>query len=77
MQQVFEWTVVGAGPAGIASVGKLLDAGVSPSQIAWVDPEFKVGDFGTSWRYVGSNTSVEYFLKYYRHSPSFCYNDMH
>ena len=26
-----------AGPGGIASVGKLLDAGVLPSDIAWID----------------------------------------
>lgn len=38
-----EWTVVGAGPAGIVCIASLLDGGVVPSQIVWVDPEFKVG----------------------------------
>jgi flavin-dependent dehydrogenase len=28
--KTYQWTVVGAGPAGIAAVGKLLDLGNSP-----------------------------------------------
>ncbi len=75
MKRLLEWAVVGAGPAGIGSVGKLLDAGVEPSQIIWLDPQFKVGDFGTAWRYVNSNTSVEFFLKFYQHCESFRYLD--
>lgn len=69
----YEWTVVGAGPAGIASLGMLLDSGVVPQEILWIDPEFKVGDFGTHWRYVSSNTPVESFLKFYRACESFQY----
>ena len=68
-----QWTVVGAGPAGIAAVGKLLDSGVLPSSIAWVDPAFKVGDLGQKWRKVLSNTKVSLFLKYLRHCESFQY----
>ncbi len=71
---MYEWTVVGAGPAGIASVGTLLDAGVQPDAIAWVDPAFKGGDFGTSWRYVSSNTPVKYFIKFYKGCASFGYD---
>lgn len=74
MDRVVEWIVVGAGPAGIASVGKLLDAGVEPSEIIWIDPHFKVGDFGTLWKNVGSNTPVESFLKYYSHAKAFQYH---
>ncbi len=72
---IFEWTVVGAGPAGIASIGKLLDANISPDKIIWVDPDFKVGDFATSWGHVMSNTPVEAFKKFYRHCKSFKYPD--
>lgn len=36
----YEWTVIGAGPAGIAAVGRLLDHGVAAERIAWVDPAF-------------------------------------
>lgn len=37
----FKALVVGAGPAGVAVVGKLLDLGVSP--ILWVDQTFTCG----------------------------------
>ncbi len=74
MKPLLEWTVIGAGPAGIASIGKLLDAGVTPNDILWIDPNFTVGDFGTSWRYVNSNTAVEYFLNFYKQCEVFCYN---
>lgn len=67
----FLWTVVGAGPAGIAAVGQVLDAGVDASQIAWIDPRFSVGDFGTCWKRVVSNTTVESFLKFYNAFNSF------
>ena len=38
-------TVVGAaGPAGIAAIDKLLDHGITASNILWVDPLFTVGE---------------------------------
>ena len=67
----YSWTVIGAGPAGIAAVGRLLDHGIVGEQIAWIDPEFGAGDFGTKWRAVPSNTHVELFLDYFTASPSF------
>jgi cation diffusion facilitator CzcD-associated flavoprotein CzcO len=67
----YSWTVIGAGPAGIAAVGRLLDQGIPDEQIAWVDPEFGAGDLGTKWRAVPSNTRVELFLGYLTASPSF------
>ncbi len=70
----YDWMVIGAGPAGIASVGKLIDNGVDPKKIAWVDPEFKVGDFGTRWRYVPSNTRVKLFLKFFEACEAFQYD---
>jgi cation diffusion facilitator CzcD-associated flavoprotein CzcO len=42
----FKWAIVGAGPAGIATVGLLLDNKVDARDILWIDPDFKVGDFG-------------------------------
>lgn len=79
----YGWTVVGAGPAGIAAVGKLLDHGVPPGSIAWVDPEFAAGDLGAKWRAVPSNTSVKLFINYltgadsfrFAHAPHFALND--
>lgn len=38
-----DWMVIGAGPAGIATVGVLLDIGVDQNRIIWLDPEFQVG----------------------------------
>ncbi|SOJ57991.1 hypothetical protein MSIMFB_05473 [Mycobacterium simulans] len=67
----YAWTVIGAGPAGIAAVGKLLDHGVPQHRIGWIDPHFAAGDFGQKWRAVPSNTTVALFLSYLNASPSF------
>lgn len=71
----YEWCVVGAGPAGIAAVGKLLDVGVPAKAIAWIDPLFQVGDFGTIWRNVPSNTKVKLFTKFLETCESFDYKN--
>lgn len=68
------WVVIGAGPAGIAAVGKLLDHGVAASQILWIDPQFKVGDFGSYWRNIPSNTKVNLFLKFLHACDAFSYS---
>jgi len=67
----FAWTVIGAGPAGIAAVGKLLDQGIAPETIAWIDPAFGAGDLGEKWRSVSSNTQVGLFLSYLDGSSAF------
>ena len=71
----YQWTVIGAGPAGIAAVGRLLDHGIAPEKIAWVDPEFTAGDLGDKWRAVHSNTVVSLFLDYLNASPSFRFHE--
>ncbi|SON61529.1 hypothetical protein MSIMFI_03043 [Mycobacterium simulans] len=67
----YAWTVIGAGPAGITAVGRLLDHGVPPEKIAWIDPAFAGGDLGQKWRSVSSNTHVALFLNYLNGSPAF------
>lgn len=67
----YEWTVVGAGPAGIAAVAKLLDAGVAAGTIAWIDPSFEAGDLGQKWRAVWSNTRVLRLRNFLNGSPRF------
>jgi cation diffusion facilitator CzcD-associated flavoprotein CzcO len=67
----YAWTVIGAGPAGIAAVGKLLDHGIAPEEIAWIDPAFAAGDLGGKWRSVSSNTQVGVFLSYLNGSSAF------
>ncbi len=71
----FQWAVVGAGPAGIAAVGKLLDAGILAEEILWFDPHFKVGDLGMLWRNVSSNTKVKYFKDFLLAAQSFNYKE--
>ncbi len=72
-KKIFQWAVIGAGPAGIAAVGKLLDNGISAEQILWCDPYFKVGDLGTFWPNVSSNTKAKLFTDFLNASPSFAY----
>ena len=67
----YAWTVIGAGPAGIAAVGRLLDEGIAPKEIAWVDPAFAAGDLGGKWRSVSSNTQVGLFLSYLNGAAAF------
>ncbi|KAJ3305232.1 hypothetical protein HDV03_001830 [Kappamyces sp. JEL0829] len=68
------WTVVGAGPAGIAAVGRLLDNGVNGHHIAWIDPYFSVGLLGRKWQSVSSNTTVKLFTDFLEASPAFGYS---
>lgn len=67
----YAWTVIGAGPAGIAAVGRLLDHGIAPERIAWIDPAFEVGDLGQKWRSVSSNTIAGTFLDFLNGSAAF------
>lgn len=73
-QTLFQWAVVGAGPAGIAAIGKLLDQGIEPAQILWLDPKFKVGDLGQYWQHVSSNTTVHLFNQFLLESSAFKYS---
>jgi cation diffusion facilitator CzcD-associated flavoprotein CzcO len=71
----YEWTVIGAGPAGIAAVGKLLDHGIAGKDIVWIDPAFGAGDIGAKWRSVSSNTQVGFFLSYLNGANAFRFSD--
>lgn len=63
--------VVGAGPAGIATVGNVLDVLGGRGRVAWVDPSFSGGRVNARWREVPSNTTVKLFLEYGRALDSF------
>src|ERR1700744_1363690 len=71
----YAWTVIGAGPAGIAAVGKLLDSGIPDKDIAWVDPSFAAGDLGAKWRSVSSKTKVATFLEYLHGAKAFWFSE--
>lgn len=72
-KKIFHWAVIGAGPAGIAAVGKLLDHGIPADSILWCDPAFNVGDLGLYWSNVSSNTKAKLFSNFLHASPSFAY----
>lgn len=72
-RNAFQWAVVGAGPAGIAAVGKLMDEGVNPKDILWLDPDFSVGHFARFWSQVPSNTVVQKFNDYLNNCRAFAY----
>ena len=71
----YAWTVIGAGPAGIAAVGRLLDHGIADDKIAWIDPAFAAGDLGQRWRSVSSNTIAGTFLEYLNGSSAFRFSE--
>ncbi|OBK18522.1 FAD/NAD(P)-binding protein [Mycobacterium asiaticum] len=67
--------MIGAGPAGIAAVGRLLDHGIPQEKLAWIDPAFGAGDVGAKWRSVSSNTVAATFLEYLNGSNAFRFGE--
>lgn len=59
-----KFTVVGAGPAGIASLGVLLQSGVNPADIYWLDTDFNVGRIGQYYENVPGNTKTKLFVEF-------------
>lgn len=59
-----QWAVVGAGPAGIMSVGLLMDLGINAQDIVWIDPEFNVGRIGKYYQHVPANASTRIFFDF-------------
>ena len=58
------WTIIGAGPAGITTIGLLLDLGVQGKDITWVDPDFGVGRIGQLYSSIPSNTKTKLFVEF-------------
>lgn len=65
------WAVVGAGPAGIITIGLLMDLGISPSSITWIDPEFNVGRLGKYYASVPANTKTKLFVQFLESCKTF------
>lgn len=65
------WAVIGAGPAGITIIGLLLDLGINPSDIFWVDPEFNVGRLGQYYTEVPANTKTKLFINFLESCKAF------
>mmetsp|Transcript_8792 Transcript_8792/g.7859 ORF Transcript_8792/g.7859 Transcript_8792/m.7859 type:complete len:412 (-) Transcript_8792:14-1249(-) len=49
------WTVIGGGPCGIASVGRLVDLGY---HVNWIDSSFTTGRLGKYYRNIPANTPI-------------------
>jgi cation diffusion facilitator CzcD-associated flavoprotein CzcO len=69
MANKFQAVVIGAGPAGIATVARLID--INYNRIAWIDPHFQGGRL-QRYPQVPSNTRVQLFLKFAQVSPILC-----
>lgn len=69
-----KWAVIGAGAAGILSVGKLLDNNIR--DIVWIDPSFTVGDLGSKWFNVSSNTKVLFFTEFLKACNAFDFDSI-
>lgn len=64
--QLVEFVVVGAGPAGVCAIAKLYASNIPGDQLVWIDPAFQVGDFGTKLSVgtaVPGNTTVESYQR--------------
>ncbi len=59
-----DWLIVGAGAAGIATVGVMLDIGIDPQRILWIDPEFNVGRLGLYYNHVPGNSNMKTFVAF-------------
>jgi hypothetical protein len=67
------WAVIGAGPCGIAAVGRLVDYLLAGkiSRLIWVDPSFTVGRMGRYYRNVPANTPNQDLIKALNMCPGF------
>lgn len=72
---VYRATVIGAGPAGLACVGNLLDNLPVNEKILWIDPQFRAGRL-SSYPAVPSNTKVCLFTKFAEECKSFDSNNL-
>src|SRR5580698_1599265 len=63
-QQPWDWAIVGGGATGEIIIGVLLDIGVDPKKIVWIDPEFGVGRLGKYYSTVESNNKAKEFVAF-------------
>jgi hypothetical protein len=64
VQTDYEWTIIGAGPAGIISIGILHDLGISLDEIMWIDPLFNVGRLGEYYSNVPGNAKNKLYVDF-------------
>lgn len=67
-----EWAIIGGGPAGICVVSLLLDLGVPPHTIVWIDRDgFEIGRIGAYYQTIPANSPVKEFVEFIRMSATF------
>ena len=66
----FEWTIIGAGVAGIIAISVLLDLGIPPESIYWIDPLFNVGRIGEYYGNVPANANNKSWVSFLKASPT-------
>src|SRR5260221_3228420 len=67
----YSWAVIGAGVAGITALAHLLECGIDPATVAWIDPEFNIGRMGKYYRDVPGNVQTSRLLMYVHGCPYF------
>lgn len=67
----YDWAIIGAGFAGITALAVLIDSGVEPSTVAWIDPEFNIGRVGKYYREVPGNVQAQHLTEYVENCPMF------
>src|SRR5436190_16890429 len=71
----YQWAIVGAGSAGIIALAVLLENNISPTEIIWFDPEFKVGRIGKYYRNVPANSRAQEMSSLLKSCSTFsCYS---
>ena len=59
--EVYQSCIIGAGPAGVALVGRMLEINALP--LIWIDPDFNGGKLA-NYPFVQSNTLTKFFVKF-------------
>lgn len=70
-EDVYEWLILGGGPAGISVLGVLLDLNVPAKKIVWVDAAFNAGRIGEYYATVPANNITAKFVDFINACNSF------
>ena len=62
--KIFDWAVIGAGPAGIICTTFLLEHNIPGDKITWIDPEFNAGRLGKFYQNVPSNSKAHKYTDF-------------
>ena len=76
MKEKYPWAIIGAGPAAVTAIAKLIDQKVKASDILWISDHFNLGDLANKWPEVPANTSVGIFQQYLKATAFFDYGHL-